>query len=175
MFSRNLVALANDLEKNKLIEELGVYFENNKILSPLAARIFAMLILTDEEGISFDSFVEGLKASKSSISTNLQLLQAAGRIVYFTKPGERKRYFKIAPNDLTEQLDKKIAQWEMEKEMHLKVYRFKKNMFKDGVPSLDQMPGLQYIQTYTKLADYFIDNLKQLKEKLENTPNTNSK
>lgn len=134
-----------------------------------------MLILTDQEGISFDSFVEGLDASKSSISTNLQLLQATGRIVYFTKPGERRRYFKISPNDIFEQLEKKIEQWEAEREMHLKVYAFKKNMLKDTNQQPEEIPGLHYTKTYAKLADYFIENLKQLKENLKNTLNTNSK
>ncbi|GGW24949.1 GbsR/MarR family transcriptional regulator [Arenibacter certesii] len=167
--------MATDLEKNQLIEELGVYFENNKILPPLAARIFAMLILTDQEGISFDDFVEGLFASKSSISTNLQLLQATGRIIYFTKPGDRKRYFKISPNDIFEQLDKKIEQWETEKEMHLKVYKFKKNLLKINSNSQEDMPGLHYTKTYAKLAEYFIENLNQLKENLKITVNSNSK
>ena len=85
-----------------------------------------MLILTDQEGISFDEFVEGLDASKSSISTNLQLLQASRRIVYFTKPGERKRYFKISPNDIFDQLEKKIKQWETEKKCTCKSMSSKK-------------------------------------------------
>ncbi|WP_026808598.1 GbsR/MarR family transcriptional regulator [Arenibacter latericius] len=167
--------MATDLDKNQLIEELGVYFENNKILPPLAARIFAMLILTEEEGISFDDFVEGLYASKSSISTNLQLLQATGRIVYFTKPGERKRYFKISPNDIFEQLEKKIEQWESEKEMHLKVYNFKKDTLKNNCSNQKDTPGLHYTKTYAELADYFIENLNELKENLKITINSNSK
>lgn len=163
--------MTKDLHKNQLIEELGVYFENNKILSPLAARIFSMLILTDQEGISFDEFVEGLDASKSSISTNLQILQSTGRIVYFTKPGERKRYFKISPNDIFDQLEKKIEQWETEKKMHLKIYEFKKNMLKNNKRLNEDMPGLRYTKTYAKLADDFIRNLKQLKENLKNPTN----
>jgi hypothetical protein len=46
--------LTTDLLKSQLIEELGVYFENNRILTPLASRIFSMLILSDPEGICFD-------------------------------------------------------------------------------------------------------------------------
>ncbi|MCM4166663.1 hypothetical protein KCTC52924_01510 [Arenibacter antarcticus] len=166
--------MGSDLQRNQLIEELGVYFENNKILSPLAARIFSMMILTDQEGISFDEFVEGLDASKSSISTNLQLLQASGRIVYFTKPGERKRYFKVSPNDILDQLEKKIEQWETEKKMHLKVYEFKKNMLKNSEVHHEDMPGLHYTKTYAKFVGDFIQNLKQLQENLKNTANLNS-
>jgi DNA-binding transcriptional regulator GbsR (MarR family) len=161
-------------EIKKLTEELGVYFEQNKVLSPLSARIFSMLILTDKDGLSFDQLIEGLDSCKSSISTNLQLLQATGRIVYFTKPGERKRYFKVSPNDIFDQLEKKIEQWETEKKMHLKVYEFKKNMLKNSTTYNEDKPGLRYTKTYARLADNFIRNLKQLKEDLKNPSNSNS-
>ena len=37
--------------KQVLIEELGVYFETEYDLPPLAARIFANLVVTDEDGL----------------------------------------------------------------------------------------------------------------------------
>lgn len=160
--------------KSQLIEELGVYFENNKILAPLAARIFSMLILSDREGICFDEFVEGLDASKSSISTNLQLLQVSGRIVYFTKPGDRKRYFKISPNDIFEQLEKKVEQWETEKKLHLKIYEFKKNICLKNNTYDENMPGFRYIKNYTSLIDNMVQNLRKLQENLKNPNDDNS-
>ena len=143
-------------------------------MAPLAARIFSMLILSDPEGICFDEFVEGLDASKSSVSTNLQLLQAAGRIVYFTKPGNRKRYFKISPNDLSEQLGKKVEQWETEKELHLKIYGFKKDRCLSNNTYDENMPGLTYTKDYASLIDGLIHNLRELQEKLKNPVNNNS-
>ena len=86
--------------KQVLIEELGVYFETEYDLPPLAARIFANLVVTDEDGLTFDDCIEKRGASKSSISTSLNLLQQIGFINYFTKSGDRKRYFKISEKDI---------------------------------------------------------------------------
>lgn len=133
-----------------------------------------MLILSEQEGISFDEFVEGLDSSKSSVSTNLQLLQISGRIVYFTKPGDRKRYFKISPYDLVEQLEKKIEQWETEKKLHLKIYGFKKKMYLKNDTYDENMPGLKYTKDYAALIDGLIQNLKKLQDNLKNPANNNS-
>lgn len=62
-------------------------------LPPLAARIYAVLILTAEEGLTFEDCIEKLGASKSSTSTSLNLLLSMGIISYFTKHGDRRRYF----------------------------------------------------------------------------------
>ncbi|MCM4150484.1 transcriptional regulator [Arenibacter sp. N53] len=161
-------------EIQNLTEELGVYFEQNKILSPLSARIFSMLILTDKEGLAFDEIIEGLESCKSSVSTNLQLLQTQGRVVYFTKPGNRKRYFKIAPDDIFVQLDKKIEQWEKEKNIHLKVYDFKKKLYQKKDITAENNRGLQYTKNYALFIDDFIKNLIQLKENLQKTFNSDT-
>lgn len=86
--------------KEKLIEELGMYFEDTLQIPPLAARIFALLRLCPESGHSFDEIIELSKSSKSSVSTNIKLLLERGSIKYFTKCGERKRYFQVSKNHL---------------------------------------------------------------------------
>lgn len=80
----------------QLIETLGVHLEGEYNLPPLAARIYAILILTDEDGLTFEDCLEKRGASKSSTSTSLNLLLNMGIITYFTKPGDRRRYFSIA-------------------------------------------------------------------------------
>lgn len=82
--------------KQRLIEELGVHFEAEYSLPPLAARIFANLVVTEELGLTFDDCQMKRGASKSSISTSLNLLLQLGMITYFTKSGDRRRYFKIS-------------------------------------------------------------------------------
>ena len=166
--------MESNTQIKKLTEELGVYFEQNKILTPLAARIFSLLILTDKDGLSFEEIIEGLDSCKSSVSTNLQLLQTQGRVVYFTKPGNRKRYFKIAPNDIFVQLDKKIEQWEKEKNIHLKVYGFKKQRYQKTNITAEKNRGLQYIENYVLFVGDFIKNLIQLKENLQKTFNSDT-
>ncbi len=148
-----------------------MYFETHDGLSPLSARIFSLLVLSDGEGVTFDEFVERLEASKSSISTNLQLLQSSGRIAYCTKPGDRKRYFKIVPDHLLLRLDKKIEIWEKEKALHLKIYAFKKKYIQKKDLLQQDSSGLQYSKNYVSLIDDMIKNLTQLKITLEKTIN----
>lgn len=90
----------SDLKKQReeLIELFGVHFENLMHLSPLGARIFAVIIVDScARKISFDDLVEGMGASKSSVSTNLNLLLKIGKISYYTVPGDRKKYYKPTP------------------------------------------------------------------------------
>lgn len=85
-------------EKSELIEMFGMHFESLYHLSPLAGRILGLLILDGcKAGVTFDEIVERLQASKSSISTNLNLLLKTEKIHYFTIPGCRKKHFKAAP------------------------------------------------------------------------------
>ncbi len=92
--------------KEKLIEEIGVHFERTSQIPPLAARIYALLMLCPRAGHSFDEIVELSKASKSSVSTNVNLLLSNGSIEYFTKTGERKRFFRLSKNYLKVKLKK---------------------------------------------------------------------
>ena len=82
--------------KEEIIETLGLHLEKEHNLPPLAARIYAILILTDEDGITFEDCLEKRGASKSSTSTSLNLLLNMGLVTYFTKPSDRRRYFTTA-------------------------------------------------------------------------------
>lgn len=114
--------------KNKrtgLIEELGVIIERKDQLAPVAARIMSTLILTGQEGITFDRLVQDLNASKSTVSTHLDQLQTINKIKYFTKPGDRKRYFIVNPNLIFDVIDEMTARWESEKAVHQKILEYK--------------------------------------------------
>lgn len=114
-----------DIQKKNLIEELGVHLEKEN-LAPLAARIFSTLILSGKRGVTFDELVKDLKAGKSSVSTHLDHLQSTNRIKYFTRPGDRKRYFVVDPNLILNVTEEMINKWENEKRLHLKIREFKK-------------------------------------------------
>jgi DNA-binding transcriptional regulator GbsR (MarR family) len=91
-------------EKNELKEMYGVHFEKLYNIPPLAARILGTLIIDGcKAGLTFEALVENLNASKSSISTNLNLLLKMDKITYFTISGDRKKYFKAA--DLSKRLE----------------------------------------------------------------------
>lgn len=73
-----------------MVKFYGMTFQ----LPPLAARIYAYLIFDfDRVGVSFDELVTVLAASKSSVSSNLNLLLGLNIIVDLNKIDERKRYF----------------------------------------------------------------------------------
>ena len=97
-------------EKKKLIEEVGLHFEKAKQMSPLAARIYAIMILSPYDGHTFDEIIEMTCASKSSVSTQLNLLLQLKKVEYFTKSGDRKRYFRASKsyliNTLKEDLER---------------------------------------------------------------------
>lgn len=82
-------------EKKQLIEEIGLGIEERLSISPLAGRIYALLILSSYEGLTFEEIRDYMQASKSSISVNINVLTQLGYVTYHTKPGDRKRYFKI--------------------------------------------------------------------------------
>lgn len=85
-------------EKSELIEMFGIHFESLYNLPPLASRILGTLILDCcTTGMTFEALVERMAASKSSVSTNLNLLLKLGKISYYTLPGDRKKYFKPSP------------------------------------------------------------------------------
>jgi DNA-binding transcriptional regulator GbsR (MarR family) len=105
--------------KEELIEELGIHFENLYHLPPLATRIHAALILNGDKGFTFDEIIGFTDASKSSVSTSLNLLLKTDKIEYFTKSGDRKRYFrkkrdylKARLNNYKALIDKEISIFE---------------------------------------------------------------
>ncbi|SRR6056297_517798 len=85
-------------EKKDLVEELGLFIKERHKLPPLAARVYSILVLTSNDGYSFDQLMDITSSSKSSMSTNLNLLIALKFVDYYTKTGNRKRYFRSAGN-----------------------------------------------------------------------------
>src|SRR5690606_33768165 len=65
-------------------------------LAPLAARIYATLLISSNEGLTFDEIMDIVQASKSTVSNNLNILVQLNYVEYFTRPGNRKRYFKTS-------------------------------------------------------------------------------
>ena len=83
-------------EKQQLIEEIGLRLESRLQIAPLATRIYALLTLSSYEGLSFEDIREIIGSSKSSTSVNLNVLTQLKHIDYYTKPGDRKRYFRVS-------------------------------------------------------------------------------
>lgn len=121
-------------EKKKLIEEIGVRFEQAQQISPLAARIYAVMILSPNDGTTFDEILEITGASKSSVSTQLNLLLQLKKVAYFTKSGDRKRYFRASKlylkNTLEEYLENINKEIDLSEKITLFNATYNKNKFK---------------------------------------------
>lgn len=157
-----------DLEKKKiqLIEKLGVQFEKEHQLAPVAARIFATVIVTGKKGITFDELVTNLKAGKSTVSTHLEHLQTTKRIEYYTKSGDRKRYFIVKPDLMVNYIDEMTAKWEAQKCIHKEVLDYKKqsNELNKNTPPFD----LKFQHSMLAFLDEATTVINKLKNKVNN-------
>lgn len=88
--------MSNAKDKECLIEDIGVRLETRLNISPLAARIYALLTLSSYDGLTFDDIRERIGSSKSSTSVNINALLQLKHVEFYTKPGDRKRYFRVA-------------------------------------------------------------------------------
>ena len=158
-------------QRNQLIEELGVLMERKHQLSPVAARILSTLILTGKEGSTFDQLVQNLNVSKSTVSIHLDQLQHTNKIKYFTKPGDRKRYFVINPNLTVDVIDEMTAQWKTEKEIHQKILQYKTTSNKVFQDQKDTSFDLDFQKDLLVFLDEAITAIQKLKNKLK-TRNT---
>lgn len=118
-------------EKLQLVEEIGLTMEERLKISPLAARIYALLNLSSSDGLTFDEIREAIDASKSSTSVNINVLTQLGYIKYFTKPGDRKRYFKVARHFQLHSLELYHQALEREINMIEKINAYKKEHYPD--------------------------------------------
>lgn len=92
-----------------LIEDIGMILEYRADLAPLAARIYATLLISSNEGLTFDEIMEIVQASKSTVSNNLNILVQLRYVEYFTRPGNRKRYFRTSPFYVKNALEQYMA------------------------------------------------------------------
>src|SRR5690606_29887109 len=95
-------------------------------LPPLAARIYATLLISSNEGLTFDEIMEIVQASKSTVSNNLNILVQLSYVEYFTRPGNRKRYFKTSQFYVKNALEQYMALHNKELEIINRVDDYKK-------------------------------------------------
>lgn len=88
------VAQANLVKKQAQVEKMGIFLEKMGY-SPMASRVYALLLVAEPPYMDFYAIQEFMKASKSSISNALKILQSTGIVDYITFSGDRKRYFRI--------------------------------------------------------------------------------
>lgn len=163
-------------EKEELIEMFGIHFETNHNLPPLGSRILATLILDGCRcGITFEDLVEKMSASKSSVSTNLNLLQKLGKITYYTLPGDRKKYFRSSP--FSERLGnyKRMIQFEKDIIDRMLCYREKTITCPEEQINFENVQAYQqHVLEIEHLLDRTIQKFKDIEQKRTNTINRNN-
>jgi DNA-binding transcriptional regulator GbsR (MarR family) len=119
-------------------------------MPPLASKIYSILILS--EYLSFNEVLTLTKASKSSVSNQINFLINEGRVEFIYKDNKRKRYFKTKEDYLKKTLE--IHQKKIQKETDIlsKIIDYNKNRGFDG-----------------ELVSIFKNHLLNEKENLEQT------
>jgi DNA-binding transcriptional regulator GbsR (MarR family) len=134
----------------ELTRELSFHFEDEHNMPPLASKIYSILILS--KYLSFTEILELTKASKSSVSNQINFLIDQGRVEFIYKDNKRKRYFKTKEDYLKKTLE--IHQQKIQKETNIlsKIIDHKKDRGFDG-----------------ELVSIFKNHLLNEKENLEQT------
>lgn len=153
-------------EQAKLIEKLGVGLEELLSLSPLASRIYALLILSSYEGLTFEEIKDVIQASKSSISVNINVLIQLSFINFYTKPGDRKRYFKLAKYSQITSLEMYLQAINLEMSMIERVNKFNKTYHPEKFIEEQSIGKIfqEYLLEKQQLVDRTIIKMKNFRE-----------
>lgn len=152
-------------EKQDLVERLGVFMEQNEPLAPLAARILSYIVLTGKSGATFEDLVRDLSASKSTISTHLNHLYDLKRLVYFTKPGDRKKYYTINEDSIIQSIDTMMESWMIQKDLHHEIKRYKKKV-NEHIVDEDSKFEFDFHDSYIKFLDEVTRSVSTLRSKI---------
>ncbi len=153
-------------KKESLIEKLGVHLENKEQLAPLAARILSTLILTGKKGATFEALVSELSASKSTISTHLTTLQAANRITYHTKCGDRKKYFTLVPDVMINAMTEMLKNWKSERDLHLEIMDYKKEINAELPNDCSELFDLEFHREYLEFLSQASASMEKIQKRL---------
>ncbi|WP_308993663.1 transcriptional regulator [Mariniflexile litorale] len=152
-------------EKKALVEKLGILIESKDQLAPVAARILSYIILTGKTGTTFEDLVSRLCASKSTISTHLNHLQDLKKIVYFTKLGDRKKYFIINQDSIIQGIDNMVETWCSQKELHIEIRQYKEKSNSNNVDEISKF-DLEFHDDYIQFLDEATKSVLKLRTKI---------
>ena len=143
-----------DKEKIALEEMMTELFRRLHHLSPMAARTLSVLAIEGSaEGLTFEGLIERLQASKSTLSTSINLLQDKELVYYETKENKRRKYFKSFP------FDKRFGEF-------LDLVRYEKDFTIRFESYMKEQNQREYIfpQERINRMDVFLDFLTQIEE-----------
>ena len=97
------------LNASEFIEHLGLMMEAER-LPRIAGRLLGALILAPDRE-SLDDLAEHLAVSKPSISVNARLLEQKQLIERVSIPGDRRDYYRVAPDLFRASIEQRLARW----------------------------------------------------------------
>lgn len=150
-------------EQEKLIEKIGLGIEEQLNLSPIASRIYALLILSSDGGLTFEGIRNVIQASKSSTSININVLTQLGYVRFYTKPGDRKRYFKLAKYASLMSLEGYIQTVVKEMEMVEIINSFNKMYFPEKFTNEESLGNIyqDYLIEKQRLVERTINRMQE--------------
>lgn len=144
-----------EIDKDLFCEMVKFYGKTYN-LPPLAAKIYSYLIFDFErKGVPFDEFVEIFAASKSSVSTSLNLLLNLNIINDFNKIDERKRFFVMNEKYMKIRFEEIIAKMESELAIINKLKDFRKGADENA------------LKKYEIYKYFFQNNIKNIKSTID--------
>ena len=152
-------------EKIALEEMMTELFRRLHHLSPMAARTLSVLAIEGSaEGLTFEGLIERLQASKSTLSTSINLLQDKELVYYETKKNKRRKYFKSFPFDkrFGEFLD--LVRYEKDFTIRFESYMKEQNQREHIFPQerINKMDVfLDFLTQIEELTQDFLEKLKQ--------------
>ena len=140
----------------EIFRDMAKFYGDVFHLPPLAAKIYSYLVFDfDRNGVSFDEVVEIFSASKSSVSSNLNLLLNLNIITDFNKIDERKRFFVMNEKYMKIRFEEIIEKMESELIILNKLKDFRNTTDKEA------------LRKFAVYADLFEKNISNIKETLD--------
>ncbi|QHI39290.1 hypothetical protein IMCC3317_47000 [Kordia antarctica] len=158
--------MSHKKEKEQLIETIGLAIEEQLNLSPLASRIYALLILSSYDGLTFEEIREVIQASKSSTSVNVNVLSQLNYVTFYTKPGDRKRYFKLAKYSSLISLEAYHNTINKEMDMVGRINSYNKKYFPEKFINEESLGHIfqEYLVEKEQLVARTIDKMRHFRE-----------
>jgi DNA-binding transcriptional regulator GbsR (MarR family) len=98
-----------DPRTTRFTDRVAALFEHDG-LPPIAGRIFALLLVS-EEARSLDQLSAELGVSKASASTNARLLAQFGLVEPVHRPGSRRDYYRTADDLFERSMARRLQRW----------------------------------------------------------------
>ena len=98
-------------EQDRFIERIGLIFEESERMPRIASRILGLLLVTPGE-CSIDEMAEHLSVSRASISVDARRLEECGVVERLTRRGDRRDYYRIAPDHYARTLERRLNMME---------------------------------------------------------------